>query len=105
LKSALAFVVAIQVFNESNEKAVSKDGAIVYIPLIILGSIPIICFLAIYKYRDRLEDQVIKDRIEKMYVEVTLTRNQYTKYIYPVFLARRFLFVMIPIFFPNYPTF
>ena len=105
MKSALAFVIAIEVFNKSDEEAVSKDGAIVYIPLIILGSIPVICFLAIYKYRDRLEEQSIKDRIEKMYVEVTLTRNPYTKYIYPVFLSRRFLFAMIPIFFPNYPTF
>ena len=46
-----------------------------------------------------------KKRIEKMYVGVSLNRNFMTKYIYPVFLIRRFLFVLIPITFPDHPFF
>jgi hypothetical protein len=49
-------VIAIEVFKSTDEAAVSKDGAIVYIPLAVLGSIPIICFLALFKYRDRLNE-------------------------------------------------
>jgi hypothetical protein len=56
LKSALAFVIAIEVFNKSDKAAASKDGAIVYIPIAILGLIPVICFAALFKYRDRLEE-------------------------------------------------
>jgi hypothetical protein len=56
LKSALAFVIAIEVFNKSDKEAASKDGAIVYIPIAILGLIPVICFAALFKYRDRLEE-------------------------------------------------
>ena len=105
LKSALAFVLAIEIFNNEDEKALAKDAFIVYLPLIVLGSIPVICFIALYKYQDRLEEQAIKNRIEKMYVGVSLNRNIMTKYIYPVFLVRRFLFVLIPIIFPDHPTF
>jgi len=105
LKSALAFVIAIELFNESNKKAASKAGAIIYIPIMILGSIPLICFAALYYYQDRLEEQAIKDRIEKMYVDISLRRNSYAKYIYPIFLCRRFIYVLIPILFPDNPVF
>jgi hypothetical protein len=105
LKSALAFVLTIELVND-NEEAISNTALIaVYAPMIVLGSIPVICLAALYKYRNRLEEQAILDRIEKMYVGVSLNRNAFAKYIYPVFLARRFLFVIIPISFPGHPTF
>lgn len=55
LKSALAFVIAVQVFNEDNKnKRETAAGIAVYFPIIILGAIPFICWGALYKYRDRL---------------------------------------------------
>ena len=105
LKSALAFVIAIELFNDSEAETLSQDGLITFLPLIILGSIPVVCFIALYKYQNRLEEQAIKDRIEKMYIGVALNRNIMTKYIYPIFLTRRFLFVLIPILFPDYSYF
>ena len=105
LKSALAFVLAIEVFNNAEGESFSQDAFITFLPLIILGSIPVICFIALYKYQNRLEEKAIKDRIEKMYIGVALNRNFMTKYIYPIFLVRRFLFVLIPISFPDYVYF
>jgi len=45
----------------------------------------------------------MKDRIERMYQDVHLGRNSLTKFYYPAFLIRRFIFVLIPVMAPFHP--
>lgn len=41
----------------------------------------------------------MKDRWENLYAEVHLKRNSLAKFYYPIFLTRRAIFFMIPVFF------
>lgn len=102
LKSLLAFAVAII--------SLSSDASfgtyfVKVIPLLIFFMIPVTFVYVLRKYRDELHKKSMRDRIERAYIQVHLYRNTWTIYYYPIFLFRRFVFVLIPIIFHGHVTF
>lgn len=71
--------------------------------LTALGLMPLYFICVLIYYSEKLQTLEIKKRIERMYQDVHLTRNRLTKFYYPVFLIRRFIFVIIPVMVPFYP--
>lgn len=65
---------------------------------------PVCCGLALLKYRTRLDEPAIRERMEKMYVNISMRKSMREPKMvlyYPVFMIRRFMFVVIPLFFTN----
>jgi hypothetical protein len=90
LKTALAFVVSYKIDGNMNSVMV----------LGVLGVIPIYFIIVLMYYNQRLDTPEMKNRIERMYQDIHLRRNNLTKFYYPAFLIRRFIFVIIPVFVP-----
>ena len=93
LKTALAFVVSYKI---------DQDLVSVMV-LAVLGVIPLYFILVLIYYNERLDTPEMKNRIERMYQDIHLGRNYLTKFYYPIFLIRRFIFVIIPVLVPFYP--
>ena len=74
-----------------------------YIPvlpmLIYLLAYPLICAIALIKNRKKLKNESMKERIGKMYVNISLHRSKWGILYYPIFILRRFLFIAIPVIF------
>lgn len=67
---------------------------------------PILCWLVILKYKERLEEPKVALRISNLYQDVRLKFKQNWKLVYyPLFLARRIAFVAIPTFLSNWPSY
>ena len=81
------------------------DTTGVNVPLLMqLLLFPIFCAIALLKFRIRLDEPAIRERIEKMYVNISMKkamREPKTVLYYPVFMIRRLMFVLIPILFSN----
>ena len=59
---------------------------------------PLICAIALIIYRERLDEKSMKDRIYQMYNGIyTSTNHKYSVLFYPIFIFRRFIFVLIPV--------
>ena len=71
--------------------------------LVVLGIWPFIATYVLKRNEKTLDTPGTRGKIERMYQEIDLTRSTWTIYYYPLFCARRFLFVFIPIFYPDYP--
>ena len=102
----------IRSFNISYLKVVITFAVIVHLdrslpkmlPLLLLGIIPLLALKMLWIKKDTLNTKETKQKIERMYQDVHLTRNQWTICYYPSFLIRRYLFVIIPILISNYPA-
>jgi hypothetical protein len=67
---------------------------------------PILCWLVILKYKERLEEPKVALRISNLYQDVRLKFKQNWKLVYyPLFLIRRIVFVAIPTFLSNWPSY
>jgi len=93
LKTALAFVVSYKI---------DQDMVSVMV-LSVLGVIPLYFILVLIYFNAKLDTPEMKKRIERMYQDIHLGRNYLTKFYYPIFLIRRFIFVIIPVLVPFYP--
>jgi len=69
----------------------------------MLGVMPFVALKVLLVMRDNLDTAGSREKIERMYQDIHLTRNSWTIYYYPGFLLRRYLFVVIPIMLPEYP--
>lgn len=74
-------------------------------PVIGLGLMPFFAAMVLVWQRDNLDTPETREKIERMYQDVHLTRNEWTIFYYPGFLIRRYLFMVIPIMMPEYPVF
>jgi hypothetical protein len=58
---------------------------------------PVICTWAVIKYRKRLEEKSIKDRIFQMYNGIHTSKyHKYSVLFYPIMIFRRLIFVLVP---------
>jgi hypothetical protein len=95
LKTALAFVVAYKL-----------DGNIIAVRVLtVFGIIPVFFVIVLIYNASELDTPKMKMRIERMYQDVHLRRNHLTKFYYPTFLIRRFIYIIIPVMAPFYPIF
>lgn len=62
---------------------------------------PIFCSVVLLYYRGELGQESMRERIGKLYTDITLRRNRYTILYYPLFMARRMIFVLLPYLFPS----
>ena len=76
-------------------------------PIVGLGgfliSYPAICAYYTWKNRGIIHTKEEQKKTGKLYTGIALYRSFSTAFYYPVFMARRFLFVLIPIIFAGRP--
>jgi hypothetical protein len=60
---------------------------------------PIICSISLIKNRKDLNTEAMKEKIGKMYTNISLHRSKWGFLYYPIFMARRLIFVLIPLIF------
>ena len=93
LETAISLLVAVLTLEEA-------DNLISLSPLMLyLVAYPTICTVVLLINFDQLGTKEMQDRIGKMYVDISLTREHWAILFYPVFIFRRLLFVMIPLCF------
>ena len=102
LKSLLAF--AIGIISLTSEDSFGAHLARI-LPLIAYFMVPVGFTYVMRRYRTELNQQRMRARIERAYIDVHLDRNSWTIYYYPIFPFRRFFFVFIPIIFHGFVTF
>jgi hypothetical protein len=67
--------------------------------LVYLIAYPIICAISLIKNKNVLHTDETKDKIGKMYTNISLHRSKWGFLYYPVFMTRRLIFVLIPLIF------
>jgi hypothetical protein len=75
-----------------------------FIPLGIFLVYPGLCILVLRKYRAVLPDKKVKAKIGNLYKGLRLVNSGYAIYYNPVWLYRRFVFVMTPLIFEWHPA-
>jgi len=95
----VSFSIVIYLEMEKKEAINLKQIA----PLIALGVLPLFLLKVLLSKRETLDTLEIREKIERLYQDIALTRNSWTIYYHPMFLLRRFCFVVIPILMPDYP--
>jgi len=53
--------------------------------------------------KNQLDSQQFREKWSNLYSDIHLTRNSWTIWYYPIFLIRRFIFVLLPTVFYNWP--
>lgn len=99
LHLVISFSIVIFLAMQNNEPVNVKQIA----PLVGLGLAPFFLLKVLLVKRKTLDTLEIREKIERMYMDIDLTRNYWTIFYYPMFLLRRFIFVVIPILLPEYP--
>ena len=66
-------------------------------PLLIVVGYPLAVIIFLKVYRKRLDDPRIKDRLGQLYEGINVNVSSWALIYYPIFLFRRFLFVLIPV--------
>lgn len=105
MKTVIAFAVSYQTLLKDDEAKSSKvESALATV--VIWGTIPIACSLYLYLKREELGKEHMNARIERLHVDIHLTRNKLNIFYHGFFFFKRFLFLMIPlIMFPDHEIF
>jgi hypothetical protein len=61
-----------------------------------LSLLPVVFYCVLKKYSDRLAESTVKARIWNLYADLSMFERDRKIAYYPVFLAKRLVFVMIP---------
>ena len=101
----IAFTFNLRYYFFDNEEA--STGHIitsVVSGLFMIGS-PLIVMAIIYKHRDNLEDQKVKDKFSVLYEGMSMKTLKTKMWYWPTFMLRRVEFVIVPIIFQGQPVF
>ena len=71
-------------------------------PLLIIVVYPLAVIVVLKVFRKRLADPRVKGSIGQLYEGINLNGSSWALIYYPIFLLRRFLFVLIPVFYVNH---
>ena len=84
----------------SGEEMEDTDIYVIIIFSAGLSLMPIISFIVLQVMRSRLKEDKIRARISNLYSDIKLRENDefYNIWYYPVFLGRRIIFAVTPIF-------
>jgi len=94
LSTTISVFVAVQALQLTPEtEADITDYAI---RLSFPVAYPLLCFGVLLKYRDRLNEEFMKRKLENLYMNIQLNGHPLAPFAYVFFLGRRFLFVMVP---------
>lgn len=88
----------IKMFLQKVPNQPSQDFIIGFIILGVLFLMPLVSLKVLSKYRWRLHEIRIKEKIQNLYSDIHLYRNPTNIYYYPIFMFRRVIFVLIPTF-------
>jgi hypothetical protein len=61
--------------------------------------VPLWSFKVLHKNRKMLELKKIRAKYENMYVDIHLTRNKGTIFYWPIFMLRKWMYIIIPVMF------
>ena len=86
------------------EKTPESTKISAYIILTFLVLYFIICTSYLLYNRDRLDNAEVKERVQNIYAGIQVKRSRWTILYYPLFIARRLLFVMVPLMVLGYPA-
>lgn len=105
IQLCMSFGGQIKEYMRGNSEQTTEDRVIALILFIAMFGYPILCWVVIQKYKQRLETPEIAIKISNLYQEVRLKFKQNWKLVYyPLFLTRRIIFVAIPTFLYQFPT-
>mmetsp|Transcript_33595 Transcript_33595/g.51701 ORF Transcript_33595/g.51701 Transcript_33595/m.51701 type:complete len:315 (-) Transcript_33595:474-1418(-) len=94
LETAISLLVSYQAIPVKNLTTLTP-----VLPLFAyIIAYPTICLVALIINRKSLDTKEMQERIGKMYVGISLTREQLGFLFYPIFIYRRMFFVLIPLF-------
>jgi hypothetical protein len=77
-----------------------KFKPVSWMPFFLVGY-PLICMVYLVKNRDILNKPEIRKKTDKMYGDISLKRSFWTVLYYPIFIFRRLVVVLIPMFIEN----
>lgn len=79
--------------------------AIAIVIMIAMLCVPIISYTTLNKHRDHLRHWKTSQKFSNLTIDIHLLRTPQTIYYWPLFMLRRFLFVLIPTVFFAFPQF
>ena len=71
-----------------------------WMPFFLLGY-PLICLVYLIKNREKLDQLEVRKKVDKMYTGLSLGTSYWTILYYPIFIIRRLIVVIIPMFITN----